>query len=63
MGSLQSIKADEEIKSYYHKKIGEGKHKMSVLNAVKNKMIHRIFACVTQNRPYEINYQHALVLS
>jgi len=29
---------------------------MSVINAVRNKLILRIFACVNQNRPYEKNY-------
>lgn len=37
---------------YYHRKVAEGKNKMSVLNAVRNKLIHRIFACVRENRPY-----------
>jgi len=30
---------------------------MSVINAVRNKLILRIFACVKQNRAYENNYQ------
>jgi len=33
---------------------------MSVINAVRNKLILRIFACVNQNRPYEKYYQKAL---
>jgi len=35
------------------RKVAEGKHKMSVLNAVRNKIILRIFACVTQERMFE----------
>lgn len=31
---------------YYRRKIEEGKRPMSVLNAVRNKLIHRIFSCV-----------------
>jgi transposase len=36
---------------------------MNVLNAVKNKIIHRIFACVNQRRLYEKNYNYCLVES
>ncbi len=35
---------------YYHRKVNEGKNKMSVLNAIRNKLIHRIFSCVTNDK-------------
>ena len=37
--------------------IEEKKNKMHVINAVRNKLILRIFACVKQNRKYEKNYK------
>lgn len=44
------------LKSYYERQIQAGKHQMSVLNAIKNKLIHRIFSCVRSNKPYaELN--------
>jgi len=46
-----------EIKAYFERKtVGEGKSKMSVLNAIRYKLILRIFACVNQDRRYEENY-------
>ncbi|MBB6128675.1 hypothetical protein HDF22_002798, partial [Mucilaginibacter lappiensis] len=36
------------------------KNKMSVINAVRNKLILRIFACVNHNSHYENNYQNLL---
>jgi len=52
-----SIQHNEEIKVYYHRKtVDERKNKMSTLNAIRNKLILRIFACVNQNRPFEKNY-------
>jgi transposase len=33
---------------------------MSVINAVRNKLIHRVFACVNDNRLYQKNYQQIL---
>jgi hypothetical protein len=38
--------------SYYLRKVAEGKNKMSVLNAIRNKIIHRVFSCVKNNKPY-----------
>jgi hypothetical protein len=37
MGSLVSVQLDPGLKSYYQRKVAEGKNKMSILNAVKNK--------------------------
>jgi transposase len=63
MGSLTVVRTNEEMKKYYDKKVNEGKNKMSVLNAVKNKMIHRVFSCIGRNEPYPINYKNNLAVS
>ncbi len=34
-GILTAVKLDGDLKAYYERKVGEGKNKMSVLNAVK----------------------------
>lgn len=60
LSALAAIKTEGDIKDYYNRKVQEGKNKMSVLNAVRNKIIHRIFACVKGNRMFEKNYQHSL---
>ncbi|CAL1519191.1 IS110 family transposase [Chitinophaga sp. MM2321] len=38
---------------FYLKKVQEGKNKMSILNAIRNKLVHRIFACVRDNKMFE----------
>ena len=60
MAAMVAATFDKDIKAYYERKVIEGKNKMAVLNAVRNKLIHRIFACVRQNREYEKIYTHAL---
>lgn len=52
MASLTAVKLDPELKQYYERKVAEGKNKMSVLNAVRNKLVHRIFACQKNNKLY-----------
>jgi transposase len=57
MAALVAIQYNDELKCYYERKVNiEKKNKMSVINAVRNKLVQRIFACVNQNRKYEKNY-------
>lgn len=61
MGALGAIKSDQQLKDYYKRKTEEGKPKLKVLNAIKNKMIHRVTAVVNNNRKFIpcYNYQQA----
>lgn len=61
MAALSAIQYNLDLKIYYERKLTEGKNKMSIINAVRNKLIHRIFACVQQNRKYENSYATTLV--
>jgi len=47
-----AITHDPEISWYYNRKVGQGKEKGIVLNAVKNKLIHRVFSVVQRQTPY-----------
>ncbi|MBS0000289.1 MAG: IS110 family transposase [Cyclobacteriaceae bacterium] len=60
LAAMAAISTDGELKNYYQRKVEEGKNKMTVINAVRNKIIHRIFACVRDQRKYEKNYTHLL---
>ena len=61
MAAMSAIQCNEELKHYYERRVGEGKNKMSVMNAVRNKLIGRIFACVKNQRLYQKEFQHMLV--
>jgi len=57
LAALVAIQHSPDLKLYYERMVNDGrKNKMSVLNAVRNKLILRVFACVNQNRMYEKNY-------
>lgn len=60
LAAMAAIQYDDEIKLYYHRKVEAGKNKMSVINAVRNKLISRVFACINNNRPYQKIYKYAL---
>ena len=52
LAAMAAIRSDKELKEYYLRKVAEGKNKMSVLNAVRNKLVHRIMSVITRKQPY-----------
>ena len=60
MAALAAITVKGELREYFDRKVKDGKNKMAVLNAVRNKLVLRIFACVKENKKYEKIYTHAL---
>lgn len=53
MAAMRAVRMDNKLKDYYCRKIEEGKNKMSVLNAVRNKLIHIAMALVKNKTYYE----------
>lgn len=54
MCALNVIKKDNELKRYYLRKKEQGKSFLSIMNAIKNKLISRIFAVIRNDKPYEM---------
>ena len=54
--ALSAIKNDRELHLYFERKVMEGKNKMSVINAVRNKLVHRVYAVLRDERVFEENY-------
>jgi transposase len=52
MAALSAKKRDPQLKQYYHRKTTEGKNGMLVMNALRNKLVQRIFATVKRGTPY-----------
>lgn len=53
MAAVASLKIPGELQDYYYRKVGEGKNKMSVINAIRNKLILRVYACIRDGRVYQ----------
>lgn len=60
MGALSAMKYDPEIKQYYQRKTKEGKNPMSVINAIRNKLVGRIFATINRGTPFVVLKQYAM---
>jgi transposase len=54
---MRAMQLVGELKEYYQRKVAEGKSKMSVLNAVRNKIEARICATINNKRFYQTNLQ------
>lgn len=59
LAAMSAIRLNNDLRGYYRRKVEEGKNKMAVLNAVRNKIIHRIFAVIKN----QTTYVNDLVLS
>ena len=57
MAALNAITFNDELKTYYQRKLAEGKNPMSVLNAVRFKLICRIFSVIKRNEEYQKEYR------
>lgn len=56
LAAVSSIRYVPDLRQYYERKTSEGKAKMTVINAVRNKLLHRVLAVVKRGTPYVENY-------
>ena len=55
MGAIVAMRNDPGLAAYYKRKVEEGKPKLSVINAIRAKLIHRVFAVLRKGEPYNPN--------
>jgi len=56
MAALSAVQREGELRDYYLRKVAEGKNKMLVINAVRAKIIARMFSVISNDRKYENIY-------
>ncbi len=56
LAAISVIRYDGEMRSYYLRKKDEGKNGMLILNAIRAKIVARIFAVVTRNERFHKDY-------
>jgi len=59
MVALSSIQNNRELNQYYLRKLAEGKNKMLVINAVRNKILQRLCAVIKRGTPFALEYNLA----
>ena len=61
LAAMGAVRSKGVIQDFYIRKVAEGKNKMLVLNAVRNKLVHLVFAVIRDNTMYQKNYQYGNV--
>lgn len=56
MAALSAVAMKGELQNYFIRKVAQGKNKMSVINAIRNKIILRIFAVIKKNKSYQKDF-------
>lgn len=54
MAAMGASRSDTELGVYYRRKLAQGKNPMSALNALRNKIVHRVCAVIKRGSPYEL---------
>lgn len=52
LAAMAASRTKTELKQYYIRKVAQGKNKMSVINALRNKLVHIIWAVIQRQTPY-----------
>ena len=52
LAAMSAVKSKSELKAYFIRKVAEGKNKMLVLNAIRNKIVNRIWAVIERQTPF-----------
>jgi len=60
MAALAATRTQGELHQYYVRKVAQGKNKMSVLNAIRAKLVLRMFAVIRNDQFYQKNYINPL---
>lgn len=63
LAAMNAVRNPGALQDYYQRHVASGKNKMSALNAVRNKLVHRVFAVARDRVMYEKNYQMCLAVS
>lgn len=59
-GANSAATWDPELRSYYMRRISEGKDHKVIINAISCKLINRVFAVVKRQSPYVVTYQQKI---
>jgi len=63
LAALVTIRKGNIMHDYFNRKVAQGKNKMSVINAIRNKLVHILMACLRNNTTYQKNFNHSLEIT
>jgi transposase len=60
MSAWNAIRSVPSLKAYFERKVAQGKNKMSVINAVRNKLLAMALSVIRRNQPFTKDYSFAI---
>lgn len=60
LSAWNAIRSVPSLKTYFERRIAQGKHKLSAINAVRNKLIAMVLSVIRRNKPFEKDYSAAI---
>jgi transposase len=57
LAAMAAVRTKTDLQQYYIRKVSEGKNKMSVINALRNKLVHRMWAVIQRRTPYTVQQE------
>jgi hypothetical protein len=58
--ALCAVRHDANIRRYYLRKMADGKPEWLIINNIRGKLIHRIFATVRSRNFYQLDYKNPM---
>lgn len=55
LAAMRAIRLKGDLQNYYQRKVDDGKNKMLVLNAIRNKLVARICSVIRNQKSYQID--------
>jgi transposase len=60
LAAMAATRVTGDLQDYFIRKVKEGKNKMSVINAIRNKLVHRMYSVIERQTPYVRNWQESI---
>jgi transposase len=60
LSAWNAIRSVPSLKAYFERKVMQGKHKLSVINAIRNKLIAIVLSVIRRNEPFAKDYSLAI---
>lgn len=60
LSAWNAIRSVPALKAYFERKVAQGKHKVSVINAIRNKLIAMVLSVIRRNEPFTKDYSCAI---
>jgi len=56
LSAWNAIRSVKSLKEFFERKVAQGKHKLSAINAIRNKLLAIVLSVIRRNQPFSEDY-------